>query len=133
MQSGPEEIKFQCRTQKFSDCNISKARNMPWFGFDIECWSEMSSQSQSSITSILFPWPRKRFSIRICTLWHYRLWSFQGRDTKLEWCLANEMKSLNWCNGEVSKSAKIGLSKSIFYVDNHPNLSDSFFHWKIGK
>ena len=27
------------------------------------------------------------------------------------------------CNGEVSKSAKIWLSKSIFYVKNHLNLS----------
>ena len=39
------------------------------------------------------------------------------------------MKSLNfvnWCNGEVSKSAKIWLSKSIFYVKNHPNLSGFF-------
>ena len=24
----------------------------------------------------------------ICKLWHYRLWSFQGRDTKLERFLA---------------------------------------------
>ena len=40
------------------------------------------------------------------------------------------MKSLNfgnWCNGEVSKSAKILLSKSIFYVKNHRNLSDLFY------
>ena len=34
----------------------------------------------------------------------------------------------NWVNGEVSKSAKILLSKSIFYVKNHPNLSQFFFH-----
>ena len=27
------------------------------------------------------------------------------------------------------KSAKIGLSKQIFYVKNHPNLSDFFFQW----
>ena len=33
----------------------------------------------------------------------------------------------NWCNREVSKSAKILLSKSIFYVKNHPNLSQFFF------
>ena len=29
----------------------------------------------------------------------------------------------NWCNGEVSKIANIWLSKSIFYVKNHLNLS----------
>ena len=28
----------------------------------------------------------------------------------------------NWCNGEVSESAKIWLSKSIFYIRNHSNL-----------
>ena len=33
----------------------------------------------------------------------------------------------NWCNGEVSKSAEIRLSKSIFYVKNHQNVSDFFF------
>ena len=41
-----------------------------------------------------------------------------------------QMKSLNfanWCNGEVSKSAEIWHSKSIFYSNNHPNLSDFFF------
>ena len=33
----------------------------------------------------------------------------------------------NWVNREVSKSAKIWLSKSIFYVKNDPNLSQFFF------
>ena len=40
------------------------------------------------------------------------------------------MKSLNfanWCNGEVSKSAEIWLSKSIFYIKIHSNISDFFF------
>ena len=37
----------------------------------------------------------------------------------------------NWVNGEVSKSAQFWLSKSIFYVKNHRNLSQFFFHWKI--
>ena len=42
-------------------------------------------------------------------LWQYRLWSFQGRDTKLERFLANNqlVKKLpnfdNWSNGEQSK------------------------------
>jgi hypothetical protein len=42
----------------------------------------------------------------------------------------SQMKSLNfanWFNGEVSKSDKILLSKSIFYVRNHQNLSQYFF------
>ena len=33
----------------------------------------------------------------------------------------------NWVNGEVSKSTKIWLSKSIFYVKTHRNLSQFFF------
>ena len=37
----------------------------------------------------------------------------------------------NWCNKEVSKSAKILLSKLIFYGKNHRNLSQFFFHWRI--
>ena len=34
---------------------------------------------------------------------------------------------VKWCNVEVSKCAKIWLSKSIFYVKNHPNPSKNFF------
>ena len=44
----------------------------------------------------------------------------------------SHMKSLNfanWCNGEVSKSAKSWIPKSIFYFKNHSNISD-FFSWK---
>ena len=72
------------------------------------------------------------------TIWHFRLWSFQGRDTKLERFLAknqlysNEITNFeNWSNGELSKSTNIWLSKSIFYVKNHQNLSEFFFHWRI--
>ena len=67
-------------------------------------------------------------------LWQYQLWSFQGRDTKLERFLAKSQYTqrklltfVNLCNGEASKSAKIWLSKSIFYVRNYRNLSDFFF------
>ena len=41
------------------------------------------------------------------SLWQYRLWSFQGRDTKLERFVAKNQLMSNeiiWCNGEVSKS-----------------------------
>ena len=31
----------------------------------------------------------------------------------------------------LSKSANFGLSMWIFYVKNHPNLSNFFFHWRI--
>ena len=44
----------------------------------------------------------------------------------------SHMKSLNfanWCNGEVSKSAKSWIPKSIFYFKNYSNISD-FFSWK---
>ena len=33
----------------------------------------------------------------------------------------------NWSSGELSKSAKILLSKSIFYVKKHPDGSHDFF------
>ena len=63
----------------------------------------------------------------------YRLWSFKSRDTKLERFLPKnqhtQIKLLdfeNWCKGKVSKSAKIWLSKSIFYIKNHWNLSQFF-------
>ena len=36
------------------------------------------------------------------------------------------LNSANWCNGDVSKSAKIWHLKSIFYVKIHPNLFDFF-------
>ena len=32
-----------------------------------------------------------------------------------------------------SKSANFGLSKWIFYIKNHPNLSEFFFSWKNSK
>jgi len=67
------------------------------------------------------------------SLWQYRLWSFQTGDTKLERFSPKnkhtQRKLLNYefcINGKLSKSAKIWLSKSIFYVKNHLNLSDFF-------
>ena len=58
-------------------------------------------------------------------LWQYRLWSFQGRDTKLERFLAkincSQMKLLNfenWTNGGLSslqKSEFLKLIISFFY------------------
>ena len=66
-------------------------------------------------------------------LWQYGLCSFQTGDTKLERFLPKnqhtQRKLLNfefWINVELSRSAKIWLSKSIFYVKNHPNLSQFF-------
>ena len=56
-------------------------------------------------------------------------------DTKLERVLPKnqhtQRKLLNFefsINAKLSKSAKISLSKSIFYVKNHPNLSQFCFH-----
>ena len=69
----------------------------------------------------------------LLTLWQYGLLNFQEGDTKLETFLPKnqytQRKLLNfenWCSGEVSKSAKIWLSKSIFYVKNHLNFYHSF-------
>ena len=61
-------------------------------------------------------------SLRGCKVWQYGLWSFQTGNTKLDFCLRiniPQKKLLNfvfWINGELSKSVKIWLSKSIFYV-----------------
>ena len=67
-------------------------------------------------------------------VWQYGLWSFQTGDTKLDRFFPKnqqiQTKLLNFefsINGELSNSAKIWLSKSIFYVKNHPNLSQFFF------
>ena len=55
-----------------------------------------------------------------CALWQYGLWSFLALGTKLERCFPKNQHTQrnfeNWVNGEVSKSAKMWLSKSIFYV-----------------
>ena len=63
-------------------------------------------------------------------LWLYGLLSFQAGGTKLKRCLPKnqhtQRKMLNyenWIIGKVSKSAKIRLAKSIFYVKNYLNLS----------
>ena len=71
---------------------------------------------------------------RLHRIWQYGLWSFQAGGTRLERFLYKnqhtQRKLLNfefWINGELSKSAKIWLSKSIFYVKNHPNLSHFLF------
>ena len=60
--------------------------------------------------------PKKHAYVRSewSLIWQYQLWSFQGRDTKLERFLAKinciQMKLPNfenWSNGELSKSTKI--------------------------
>ena len=91
--------------------------------------------------SNFFPESKRDFSDLIhvnnwqdCIIWQYWLWSFQTEDTILDRFLPKnqhtQRKLLNfefWVNGELSKNAKIWLSKSIFYVNNHPNLSQFFF------
>ena len=71
-------------------------------------------------------------------LWQHSLSSFQTGDKRLEGFLPKNkhtqrklLNFQNWCNREVSKSAKIWLSKSICNVKNLRNLSQFFFHWRI--
>ena len=88
-------------------------------------------------------YPHKRqflilLDLMICTyftIWQYGLSIFQAGDTKLERFLPKNQHTQrkwlnfeNWCNEKVSKSAKIWLSKSIFYVKNHRNLHQLFFN-----
>ena len=58
---------------------------------------------------------------------------FSNGGKKIRNIFAYERKALNfenWVNRKVSKSAKILLSKSIFYVKNCLNLSPFFFFIK---
>ena len=71
------------------------------------------------------------------SVWQYGLWSFQTGVTKLARFLPKNQHTQrqllhfeNWVIGKVSKSAKISLSKSIFYFKNYSNLSQFFFSWK---
>ena len=82
--------------------------------------------------------PSSSYRCYCCILWQYGFWSFQAGCTKLERFLPKNQHTQrkllnfeNWVNGEVSKSAKIWLSNSIFYVKNYPNFSQFFFHWRI--
>ena len=72
-------------------------------------------------------------------LWYYGLSRFQERDTNLERVFgkksifhkgANCILSTDVLSGKLSKSAKIRLSKSIFYVKKRPNLSKKKFSLK---
>ena len=65
------------------------------------------------------------------------LWSFQAGGTKLERFLPKNQTYQRtllyfefWINGKLSKSAKIWLSKSIFYV-KIIRIFFLFFHWRI--
>ena len=82
----------------------------------------------------------KLFSCGITNMWvasQYGLWSFQMGGSNLERFLHKNQHTQrkllnfkNWVDGEVKKSAKIWLSKSIFYVKNYLNLSQFFFSLK---
>ena len=56
---------------------------------------------------------------------------FSNGGTKLERFLPKnqhtQRKLLNWCNAEVSKSARIRFLKSIFYVKNLPSFKNLFY------
>ena len=66
-------------------------------------------------------------SFQFCILFK-RFWN---KKRKLPWWSCMQNYGNTGCNGEVSKNAKIWLSKSIFYIKNHRNLSEFFFHWRI--
>ena len=57
------------------------------------------------------------------TLWHYRLWSFKSRDTKLERFLPKNQHTQrkllnfeNWTNGEPQQLAKIRVFKVDYFI-----------------
>ena len=80
-------------------------------------------------------------SICYCCLWKVsgvvQVVEFSRGGTKLKRFLLKNQHTQrkllifeNWCSGEVSKSANIWLSKSIFYAKNYPNLSQFLFSLK---
>jgi hypothetical protein len=65
----------------------------------------MSTQLFNDPQAIINVLPKKL--VEKCTLWHYRLWSFKTRDTKLERFLHKNQHTQrkllnfeNWTNGE---------------------------------
>ena len=99
----------------------------------IRCFHRYSWNSKFVTVWIsLICWPL-RTSNTYYLLWQYRLSSFQAGYTKLERFLPKNQHTRrewlnfeNWCNGEVSKSGKIWLLNSIFYIKNHQYLSNFF-------
>ena len=74
------------------------------------------------------------------TLWQYGLWSFQTGDTKLERFLPKnqhtQRKLLNfefWNNGELSKSAKVWLSKPPTWKLHNPYCHSIYHLWPYHK
>ena len=65
-----------------------------------------------------------------CQIFKWGVQNWKDFCLKINIQKGNWLNFENWCNGEVSNSAKIRLSKSIFYVKNHPNLSQFCFHLK---
>ena len=58
-----------------------------------------------------------------CRVWHYRLWSFKARDTKLERFLHKNQHTQskllnfeNWTNGEPQELAKIRVFKVDYFI-----------------
>ena len=64
-----------------------------------------------------------RNSIPVLALWHYRLWSFKTRDTKLERLLHKNQHTqrkllnyVNWTNGEPQNLQKLEFLKLIILI-----------------
>ena len=97
-------------------------------------WNESLDINLVSFCCTVMQWCVGNWYLFQWTLWQYRLWSFQTGGIKLERFFPKNQHTQrkllnfeNWVNGEVSKSAKIWLSRSTFYVKNYPNLSQFFF------
>ena len=106
--------------QLFVHCLV--IQSVPWTqndkGSQALCWHYSKPKRPYSMTQMAWPTPYtnlKQCSFWWC-LWHYRLWSFQGRDTKLERFLAknqhaqrNFLNFENWTNGKYQQLAKISF------------------------
>ena len=89
--------------------------------YSTPCVHHSTSTSLTSLRSYIMVIQIVEFSS-----WGYKFGKFLPKNQHTQMKLLNFE---NWCNGEVSKSAKIWLSKSIFYVKNH-RIGCSFqFFW----
>ena len=124
----------QCKLQPQIYRKFWKGRPSAALWFSVCQWRSIHNVTKGTL---IFIWYHS-ILLPVLISWQYGLRSFQTGGTKLERFLHKNQHTQrkllnfeNWCKGEVSKSAKKWLSKSIFYVKNHLNLSQFFFHWII--
>ena len=99
------------------------------------CFDKITTTKQTPFVSFQNLW---KIELKIrgtmwWAIWQYGLWSFQNSKDfcpRINISRGSHWIEL-WVNGELSNCAKIWLSKLIFYVKNHLNLSQFFFFFSF--